>query len=222
MTTRVIVTGTGTEIGKTHVADALVRRLADGRRVAAVKPVESGVADAARTDAARLDAAASFHVKHAPPYAFTTPVSPHLAARLAGIEISPSTVGRFIDDVSAGADVVVIELAGGLFSPVTDALTNADLVLDLGPAFVVLVVPDRLGVLHDTAAACLAARSIGVIVDAIVVNAPQHPDASTGTNTGELRRLRPGATIIGPVPRAPAPELARTSEIGALAAKLLA
>jgi dethiobiotin synthetase len=52
-----------------------------------------------------------------------------------------------------------------------------------------LVAPDRLGVLHDVRATLLAARHVGLSLDAVVLSAPATPDASTGRNGAELSRL---------------------------------
>ena len=47
------------------------------------------------------------------------------------------------------ASPLVVELAGGLFSPLAPQLTNAEVIAALAPTFTFLVAPDRLGVLHD-------------------------------------------------------------------------
>jgi hypothetical protein len=84
----------------------------------------------------------------------------------------------------------------------------------------VLVVPDRLGALHDATAATLAARARGAQLDAILVNAPLTADASTGSNADELRMLLPEMETFGPTPRAPAEELAAHEEIAAVLRRL--
>jgi dethiobiotin synthetase len=84
---------------------------------------------------------------------------------------------------------VVVETAGGLFSPLGDGANNLDLVRALEPASLVLVAPDRLGALHDVTAAMGYARSLGRCVDAVVLSASAKPDPSTGTNRRELERL---------------------------------
>lgn len=219
MTHRIVVTGTGTEIGKTHVAAALVARIARTRTVAGVKPVESGVAPGTPADADRLSAVSTFHVKHL--YTFDAPVAPHLAARHAGAEISVAAVRRHIDGVTPHVEVVVVELPGGLFSPLSETHLNVDVIRDLAPVHVVLVAPDRLGVLHDTLAAAIAARAVGVAVDTVVLNAPDGADASTGTNAHELRRLLPYARVFGPLLRGACAALAASPPIAELENHLL-
>ncbi|HKQ70194.1 MAG TPA: hypothetical protein VJT73_12685, partial [Polyangiaceae bacterium] len=55
---------------------------------------------------------------------------------------------------------------------------------------VLLVAPDRLGVLHDVTASLGLARARGFAPDALVLSTPGEPDASTGSNAAELQRLR--------------------------------
>ena len=83
----------------------------------------------------------------------------------------------------------MIETAGGVFSPLTETLTNFDLAHCVGKAQWILVAPDRLGVLHDVCSTLHAMRTLGRLPDWLILNAPPIPDASTGTNAAELRRL---------------------------------
>lgn len=185
---RVVVVGVGTEIGKTHVAVALVEAAARrGVPVAGLKPVESGVG-AGPTDAKRLAAASLFHVKQ-PPYAFPEPVSPHLAAERAGQRIALPRIRRWVD--AHPAELVVVETAGALLSPLGRRLTNLDLAVSLQPDRVILIASDRLGVLHDVRATLAPLRAaLPETPVHLVLSAPRRADASTGTNAGELRRLQ--------------------------------
>jgi dethiobiotin synthetase len=215
----VLVTGTGTEIGKTHFSDALLRAFtALGVRAAGLKPVESGVTEGADTDAARLARASAFHVKH-PAYSFPQPVSPHLAARADGRTIDLDRVRDWVDTARGDADLTLVELAGGLFSPLTDELLNADLARRLQPEAILLVAPDRLGVLHDVVATSRAARAEGLVLKGTVLVTPAAPDASTGRNAPELPLLT-GLPVLAVLPRAPAPDLARSPAIHDLASAL--
>src|SRR5689334_7203220 len=110
----------------THFAEALILAWRPVGRVVGLKPIESGVAENTRTDAMRLEAASAFHVKQ-DGYCFAAPVSPHLAARDAGVEIRCDVVARLVSEARQKAECVVLELAGGLFSPLARGLYNADL-----------------------------------------------------------------------------------------------
>lgn len=197
----VVVAGTGTEIGKTMVACGLAAAWSQTfRAVAGVKPVESGYAGDGDVDA--LARVSTFHVKHFPaPYLFVAPVSPHIAARREGRSVDLGVIVDWAERLRSAADGVVLELAGGLFTPLTDHETNADLLVALRPSKVVLVAPDRLGVLHDVLASSRAARAMGIALDALVLSAPERADASTGTNADELRLLLPDGPAIADLPR---------------------
>lgn len=186
----VVVSGVGTGIGKTHLARSLVRAGAgQGLRVAGYKPVESGAVEGQGADAQQLLSVSTFHVKPSPLYALALPLSPHLAARRAGISIDLERIVAAINGALEATDLLVVELAGGLFSPLTDSLDNADLLGRLPRPLSILVAPDRLGVLHEVRASLFAARSLGLNLGFLVLVAPESPDLSTGTNAAELAPL---------------------------------
>ncbi|MBW2457813.1 MAG: dethiobiotin synthase [Deltaproteobacteria bacterium] len=185
---RVVVCGTGTEVGKTHVACALIAHLvATGEAVAGLKPIESGVDGTSETDSAHLARHAGGEDLGAC-FAFHDPVSPHLAARREARAIELDPIRRWVADHDAPWQVV--ETAGGLLSPLSPELTNLDLALALSPTSLVLCAPDRLGVLHDVAATLLALGQAGLADRTVVaLSAPPEPDDSTGTNGTELDTL---------------------------------
>lgn len=193
MTAKLVVfTGTGTGIGKTFLAVATVRTW--GRlpaKVIGYKPFESGVTRIEDTDGHLLDQASTFHVKPSLPMVrLKAAVSPHVAARIEGVNLD---LGRVLDAVEhargSGADALVMELPGGLFSPLTDDVLAVDFARRLAPDALVLVAPDRLGVLHDVLAATTAAAAHGVTVTHVLLSPVATTDGSTGTNAAELRRL---------------------------------
>lgn len=172
----VYVVGTGTDVGKTHVTAALARV----SKMPAWKPVVSGGLE----DVERLGAAP-------PLVALKDPISPHLAARREGIALSVRAI------VDATKEPVIVESAGGLYSPLTDDETNADVALAYGDrALVVLVAPDRLGVLHDVGACVRAAEADGISFAAVALSAPATADASTGTNAAEIERIGLAEAIV--------------------------
>lgn len=205
---RIVVIGTGTGIGKTHLSVALVHALARaGAEVAGLKPVESGVG-AGETDAASLARVGTFHVKHPPPYALAAPVSPHRAAAMVGVAISLSPIVQWVDHVSAAW--LVVETAGALLSPLSPVLTNLDLTFAVDPSAIILVAPNRLGVLHDVTAALFALRILTPQLPepAVALQAPDEPDASTETNLEDLLSLGIASTVAS-FPRA-TPEAEQT------------
>jgi dethiobiotin synthetase len=211
-----VVSGTGTSIGKTHVSEALLRALRSSfSRVAGLKPIETGVGEGGVTDGQRLDDAASFHVKQLG-YRFAEPLSPHLAARQNGQTIELGTLRSMVAGVRHVADLTLVELPGGLFTPLSQSLLNVDLVRDLDADFVLLVAPDRLGVLHDVLAATRAAAAVGLTFSAVVLVAPETRDPSTGRNASELL-LFIGTKLVCELPRGSVTDLATHASIIALA-----
>ncbi len=217
----VVVSGTGTGIGKTHFSEALLGALAHApARVAGLKPVETGVDGVTVTDATRLERASSFHVKRSG-LSFPEGVSPHLAARRAGVRISIESLVADIAAARQKVDALLVELPGGLFSPLSDVAVNADLAQQLEPDATFVVAPDRLGVLHEVIATLRAAGTVPLRIDGLVLVAPDIPDASTGRNAAELRRLVKDPDRIVAVPRATVQDLLRAPHIRDLATWLL-
>jgi dethiobiotin synthetase len=185
---RVVILGTGTNVGKTYVTACLARGARERASVLALKPIESGVEAEALGDAGAIASAAG-HAPRLSPWRFPRPVSPHLGARELGVEIDLAEVAHWVaaEEERARAGLVLIELAGGAFSPLGLGLTNADLALALRPALWLLVAPDSLGVLHDVAATL---RALSHRPDAVVLSGSRPADESSGTNAAELSRLR--------------------------------
>lgn len=195
----IVVSGTGTSIGKTHVSAALVRAWSRRGRVVGLKPIETGVSSADNCDAARLEHASSFPVKLRM-HAFAAPVSPHIAAAQDATPIDVAVVANAVGAVRDGCDGVLVELPGGLFTPLSLRASNVDLARALEPDLLLLIAPDRLGVLHDVIAATRAAHAAGVEVTGVALVHPERADSSTGTNAGELRAFLRGR-VFGSVPR---------------------
>jgi dethiobiotin synthetase len=215
----VVVTGTGTGIGKTHVAEALLLAFPRQSKVIGVKPVESGVEEGVLTDADRLARASTFHVQHFR-VALRTPVAPSVAARREGVVLDVGRLRSEVTRVRDMADVTIVELPGGLFSPFVDRTLNIDFAAGLHPDANLLVAPDRLGVIHDVLATASAAQVRGLSLHTLVLVAPEQPDASTGTNAMEIAALLP-ALPVATVPRGAPETLARGADLGRLAMELL-
>jgi len=164
----IFVTGTDTGVGKTVVACALVRGLvALGQKVAVMKPVASGAEPTPEglrnADALALAESSNVPLAYAQvnPYCFEPAVSPHIAAKEAGIEVDTLRIRHDYDALAAQADWVVVEGAGGWFAPVSDSQTMADLAWALSvPAL--LVVGLRLGCLSHAQLTRLAIEARGV------------------------------------------------------------
>jgi dethiobiotin synthetase len=192
----VIVTGTDTGVGKTYVTEALAQLLSRTKRVVAIKPFESGVTDEPG-DGERLAAATGQEAPKRALVRLKAPLTPALAADLEGVAIDFDGVVDSIRKHARGADVVLIEGAGGVLSPLTwthDILHVIELLAARDASKALLVASDRLGTLSATRAA-YAVISGRLSAPAILLNAPAASDASTGTNAAALRRLIPGVPL---------------------------
>jgi dethiobiotin synthetase len=196
---RIILLGTGTDVGKTYLGVALTRALrALGRDVLALKPVESGLlpyADGELPPSGDAKDLAKYATQGAAPlYGLEKPVSPHLAAREEGLTIQMEELVRWVKNqeqnfMASGPTrpVSLIETAGGCFSPLSDLKTNFDLALALWPARWVLCAPDSLGVLHDIQATLRATASRPP--EFLALSQARPADASTGTNSYEIESV---------------------------------
>lgn len=192
------VSGTGTNVGKTFVAAAIARSLAAaGRRVGVYKPAASGcqLVDGKLTsdDAVALWQAAGKpgELEQVCPQRFAAPLAPHRAAAAEGRSIDAELLRRGLDVWTASSEIVIVEGAGGLLSPITEEEYVADLAADFGFPLIV-VAANTLGTIHQTLATLVAAATFrdGLDVAGIVLNrpTPEAPDESCPTNLDELRR----------------------------------
>jgi dethiobiotin synthetase len=211
--TGLFMTATDTDSGKTAVATAIVAELvAAGHRVGVYKPVASGVPrDAAGRPAAESDPGRLWQAAGRPltlqavcPQAFALPLAPAGAARIEGRTIDERLLRTGFDAWRGSSDLVVVEGAGGLFSPLADATLNADLARDLGLPLVV-VDAARLGAIGRVLAVVRGARAEGLSVAAVVLSHVRAPEgdpadptsdtAITRDSAADLARRLPGVAV---------------------------
>lgn len=150
----VFVTGTDTGIGKTWCSIGLLHAAATlGLRCIGLKPIAAG---AVRTeegwrneDALALQQAANVPLPYdrVNPCCLPDPMSPHLAARRAGVTIDVAGLRTHCERISSECDFLLVEGAGGWLTPLGDRETIADLAQQLALP-VLLVVGVRLGCLN--------------------------------------------------------------------------
>jgi dethiobiotin synthetase len=199
------VTGTDTDVGKTAVSVAILRSLvAAGRTVGAYKPAASG--GAAGGAAAALWAAAGRPLSLAAvcPQVFQAAIAPHLAARLEGRQVDERLLRTGFEPWRAAGGIVVVEGAGGLFSPLGDTTLNVDLARDLRLPLVI-VDAARLGAIGRTLGLVRAARAEGLAVAAVVLSqvvppagAVEDPTSAAGIardSRAELAARLPGVPV---------------------------
>lgn len=141
--TTIVITGTDTGVGKTVLTALLIRHARQkGVHAAAFKPIASGD----RADASWLAKAQNGNpdLNRINPWHFPAPISPLLAARRQHRRVSLSSVLNFLREAGRGLDVLLIEGAGGLLSPLGEGFDTRTLIARLKTG-VVVVCPNRLG-----------------------------------------------------------------------------
>lgn len=222
-----VVTGTGTGVGKTVVVAAIAAvAAAAGRRVAVLKPAQTGVADGEPGDLAEVlrltgtpgaDHGATFtsplsgSLSEALARAgavtvrelgrYPDPLAPDTAARLSGRPaVTPAGAAHAAARLARGHDLVIVEGAGGLLVRFdADGGTLADLAR-MAAAPVLVVTEAGLGTLNATALTTEALRTRGLACAGIVVGSwPEQPDLAARCNLADLP-VAAGAPLVGALP----------------------
>ena len=201
MSTAYFLTGTDTEIGKTHIACALLERARLlGLRATGLKPVAAGIeADGENDDVRRIRQASNVALPTPirNPYCFAPPIAPHLAAAQAGVEIDFARIAASLSNAQQHADFVVVEGAGGFCIPLGPDQTSADLAVALQLP-VILVVGLRLGCLNHALLTAEAITRRGLVLAGWVGNHLATPMSHAADNMAPLRALLP-APCLGEV-----------------------
>ena len=197
----VFVTGTDTEVGKSVVAASVCAALAArGERVAAFKPVVTGLDDEPGEfghDHELLASAANAEQgpEEVAPYRFGPPLSPHLAAELAGERIEPA---RLVEAARAH-ELLVCEGVGGLLVPITTGYLVRDLAIDLELP-VVVAARTGLGTINHTLLTVEATRAAGLRVAGVVMTPwPDEPARIERSNRETVERL--SGVLVSGLPR---------------------
>lgn len=200
-TSGVFVAGTGTEVGKTVVAAAIARTLAsEGKRVAVFKPAVTGLDDGGEADHELLRRAANSDQSDAEvaPYRYGPPMSPHLAAELAGEKIEPKRLVAGARAAADGADTLVCEGVGGLLVPLAPNYLVRDFAAELGLPLVIAA-SAGLGTINHTLLTVEAARSAGLKVRAVVLTPwPDEPSTIQASNRETIAAL--GEVVVEALP----------------------
>lgn len=186
----VVVTGTGTEVGKTWVAAATAQVLRGrGISVSARKPAQSfDPADGRPHDAEVLAEATGEDPDSICPRHRSYPLAmaPPMAAAALGLD--PFTMDDLVREVrwDQGVDVGVIEGAGGPRSPLAADGDTVDLARAVAPDTIVLVADAGLGTIN---AVCLAVPPLLAIAPVVtVLNRYDHDDDLHRRNRAWLER----------------------------------
>jgi dethiobiotin synthetase len=176
----VFITGSNTDVGKTTVGVEVIRHLSKTRKVKVRKPVETNCQLINETYAPK-DAIALNEVCSEPelisivcPYCFELEASPEEASSHDGTTLS---IDALVSACNADTEdsFVVVEGAGGLYSPIADASLNSDLAKRLQVP-IVIVIRDELGAISQALLTIEAAKKNKLSVSCVVLNEIQAND----------------------------------------------
>jgi dethiobiotin synthetase len=209
--TAIFITATGTDVGKTYVAAALIRHLRQmGRTVDAIKPIVSGF-DPAKpntSDPGILLTALGRQITQQEigrisPWQFRAPLSPDLAAKREDRTIDVDAVIKFChDSIEAAQDILLIEGVGGIMVPLDEHKTVLDVMMALRLPLI-LVAGSYLGTISHTLTALdsLYRREMNVI--ATIVS--ETPNSTVPLDESVAAIARFTEPVIG-LPRARRPD----------------
>ena len=180
----IFITGTDTGAGKTVLTALLVKFLrARGVNAVALKPICSGGRDDARVLRAAMDGALSLDEIN--PWHFRAPIAPLLAARRERKHVHLAEVLAHVRAIQKRFDVLLIEGAGGLLSPLGENFDSGDLIAALG-ALPLVVAPNRLGAVNHILLTLEALPRSAAAGARVVLMSPPKRDAAAATNAGLL------------------------------------
>lgn len=172
------ITGTDTEVGKTYVATTIVRQLVQaGYRVGVYKPVASDCVNDGQQYISE-DAFALWEAADRPldldavcPQRYPLALAPHLAARNEGQELDLDQLRTGVEVWADACDIIIVEGAGGLMTPISDKQYFADLAYDFGYPLIV-VTPNAIGAINQTLITLITAANFrdGLNVAGVVLN----------------------------------------------------
>jgi len=186
------ITGSDTDVGKTYIACQIVRQLCRlGFELETRKPAESGCIEASNgglitQDAAALRLANANHepIERINRFRFRAALAPHRAARLEGQQIHSQAL---IDACQRDdpAHCLIVEGAGGFYSPLAEDGLNADLANALELS-VIIVVNDRIGAVNQALMTLEAVTSRRLNVAALILNQVEPPVDEAMDNAADL------------------------------------
>ncbi len=192
------ITSCGTERGKTHVAEALIKDwLLEGLSVDVLKPIVSGfeINTLGESDTYRLlcaigEKVCQESIEQISPWRYAAPLSPDIAAGMEGRSVPVDEVISYCRTKieQSTADMFLIEGIGGVMVPLDRNRTVRDLMAGVGVS-AILVVGSYLGSLSHALTAFEALKIRNIAVDRIVVNETRHTNISVNETKAVLSRF---------------------------------
>ena len=196
--TGLFITGSDTGVGKTWISCQLIAQLAKHHASIKVrKPVESGCQPDDKGFLIAADGSALYYANGAKetlqqvtPYRFSAALAPDRAARLEGQSLSLQQLYQAVLNGLGEDDFVIVEGAGGFYSPIAEDGLNADLATRLGLG-VVIVISDRLGAINQALMSITAVEKQGLNIRAVILNQVEAKNSPLLDNLEDLRTRTP-------------------------------
>jgi dethiobiotin synthetase len=198
-----LVTGTGTGVGKTIVTAALAALAIDqGRTVAVLKPAQTGVVNLDASDVDVVARLAGPAVTRHELGRYPEPLAPNTAARRAGMmAVRPADVTQEVERLSEDHDLVLVEGAGGILVRFDDSGgTLIDIAKSLEAPILVVTQPG-LGTLNTSALTTEALRYRSLRCRGLVLGSwPADPDLAMRCNITDLPDVT-NSPLLGAIPQ---------------------
>jgi dethiobiotin synthetase len=165
------ITGTDTGVGKTALSALLVAAL----DAIYWKPIQTGSIEGTDRETVRRLAKVSDERLLPEAYCFEPPVSPHLAAREAGVRIRLDTLAWPPVESSDAARTWIVEGAGGVLVPINESETMVDLMRRIGLP-VLVAARSTLGTINHTSLTLAALRAARLEVRGVVFVGDAHEE----------------------------------------------
>jgi dethiobiotin synthetase len=190
MPSRVFITGTDTGIGKTVVSATLCAAL----DAIYWKPIQTGTREGTDRETVMKLAKIARDRTLAELYRFAPPVSPHLAAQMAGVKID---LRKFALPKIPSADHLIVEGAGGVLVPLNDKALMIDLMARLNLP-ILLVARTALGTINHTLLSLAALRAVKLQIAGVIMVGKKNAD-----NLKTIEKYG-GVAVLGWLPPLPA------------------
>ncbi len=189
------ITGSDTAAGKTWISCQLIHQFKQTISSLKVrKPVESGCDLSITNELQPADGLALFNANDkrenlqlVTAFRFQAAVSPDRAARLEKQTISLSQLDKAVRNNLENNDFIIVEGAGGFYSPIAEDGLNADLAKLLGLE-IIIVIADRLGAINQALLTIKAVEVEGLPIKAIILNRLNEPQTDNLNNLEDLKK----------------------------------
>tara|TARA_Y100000768_G_scaffold202532_1_gene152358 strand:- start:11543 stop:12205 length:663 start_codon:yes stop_codon:yes gene_type:complete len=175
MSKYIFITGTNTDVGKTFFGVELIKYINNYQACLAFKPIETGCKKI-KNKLIPSDSRKYYNIiknnidlDEINPYRFKEPVSPYLAIKKAKARVYLNSYINKLQNISKNNHPILIEGAGGAFSPISLDGLNIDL-MKLVKSKNILIVKDELGCIGSTLAHYYSFKKYKVPLDFIVLN----------------------------------------------------